>query len=181
MWLFAFMGVGHWRMDIVKLRNKIKSKLMFDMDIWIYTGRASDSIASKKIASNTPPPRYMPDMATAFVSHSGSLGGYGGGGTADTTKKKRGRPRKYAPDGTVAITIRPAPTPSFNPMMSSPLQKRGRGRPPGSGKKQQLAALGITTHTQGCFLQTLHCISRYLCLIHYHHHHDNDGNDYNKG
>ena len=119
--------------------------------MYVYIGSATDpssrSIAVTPLAS-TPPP-YMPDMATTFVSHSGSLG-YGGG--PDSTKKKRGRPRKYAPDGTVAITIRPAPTPSFNPMMS-PLQKRGRGRPPGSGKKQQLAALGTTTTkpSQPCF------------------------------
>jgi len=62
------------------------------------------------------------------------------GGT-DSMKRKRGRPRKYGPDGSMALALAPlsasAPGAPF-----SPLQKRGRGRPPGSGKKQRLAALG---------------------------------------
>ncbi|GLJ55355.1 hypothetical protein SUGI_1187790 [Cryptomeria japonica] len=66
-----------------------------------------------------------------------------GGGTDSSGKKKRGRPRKYGPDGSMALALTPlsssAPGGSYS---SSPLQKRGRGRPPGSGKKQRLAALG---------------------------------------
>ncbi|MCO5608063.1 hypothetical protein L7F22_062268 [Adiantum nelumboides] len=88
------------------------------------------------------PPAYMPDISTAIVPHTGTHTGlsnpnYGG---IESMKKKRGRPRKYGPDGTVTITIKEFPSPSsMNPL--SPLQKRGRGRPPGSGKNQQLAAL----------------------------------------
>lgn len=54
-------------------------------------------------------------------------------------KRKRGRPRKYGPDGSMALALvsHSAATGS-----ASSLQKRGRGRPPGSGRKQQLAALG---------------------------------------
>ncbi|KAJ8768564.1 hypothetical protein K2173_022674 [Erythroxylum novogranatense] len=62
---------------------------------------------------------------------------------SEPVKKKRGRPRKYAPDGQVSLGLssmlaRPKPSLGHDPM--SP--KRARGRPPGSGRKQQLALLG---------------------------------------
>ncbi|PKA66265.1 Putative DNA-binding protein ESCAROLA [Apostasia shenzhenica] len=58
-------------------------------------------------------------------------------------KKKRGRPRKYGPEGTMALALRPMSSTSgySKSSMSDPTGKR-RGRPPGSGKKQQLDALG---------------------------------------
>ncbi|MCO5559417.1 hypothetical protein L7F22_013016 [Adiantum nelumboides] len=91
------------------------------------------------------PLSYMPDMATPIISHTTTLANLGphphiGFTSSDSVKKKRGRPRKYGPDGTVSIVIKPFSSPSPGPM--SPLKKRGRGRPPGSGKNQQLAALG---------------------------------------
>ncbi|KAJ1411820.1 PPC domain [Sesbania bispinosa] len=58
-------------------------------------------------------------------------------------KKKRGRPRKYGPDGPVSLRLSPMSAPANSTQGSTtPSQKRGRGRPPGSGRKQQLAALG---------------------------------------
>ncbi|KAL6996012.1 hypothetical protein U1Q18_006148 [Sarracenia purpurea var. burkii] len=73
-------------------------------------------------------------------------------------KKKRGRPRKYGPEGTIALALVPAPpiatgpnsTGAFSPAphpsgggLSSPSSsKKNRGRPPGSSKKQQMDALG---------------------------------------
>ncbi|XWS35776.1 hypothetical protein CRYUN_Cryun20dG0024900 [Craigia yunnanensis] len=59
---------------------------------------------------------------------------------SETVKRKRGRPRKYGPDGTVSLALTPAS--STHPGTITPTQKRGRGRPPGSGRKQQLASLG---------------------------------------
>ncbi|KAK9927946.1 hypothetical protein M0R45_025105 [Rubus argutus] len=88
----------------------------------------------------------------------GSLRPCGSGGfsidsTASAGKKKRGRPRKYSPDGNIALglaptQISPASAPAAGPhgessgtMSSDPPAKKNRGRPPGSGKKQ-LDALG---------------------------------------
>lgn len=85
-----------------------------------------------------------------------TLPGLNVGGSGDLVKKKRGRPRKYGPDGSMALvltSISPtsAASPGFSPLsmgqtsadlsFSDPL-KKARGRPPGSGKKHQLLALG---------------------------------------
>ncbi|XVF73218.1 hypothetical protein PTKIN_Ptkin12aG0183800 [Pterospermum kingtungense] len=59
----------------------------------------------------------------------------------ETVKRKRGRPRKYGSDGTVSLALTP-PAPATHPGTITPSQKRGRGRPPGTGRKQQLASLG---------------------------------------
>ncbi|CAI9771775.1 unnamed protein product [Fraxinus pennsylvanica] len=62
--------------------------------------------------------------------------------SGDSVKKKRGRPRKYGPDGanmTLALSPMSAATPSTGGITSS---EKKRGRPPGSGRKQQLAPLG---------------------------------------
>lgn len=78
-------------------------------------------------------------------------------------KRKRGRPRKYGPEGAMALELGSLSSPmgasgssgfpssasaSSNPASSpssasASVTKKARGRPPGSGKKQQLAALGI--------------------------------------
>lgn len=80
-------------------------------------------------------------------------------GMGELMRKKRGRPRKYAPDGSMALALAPissasggaAPPPpppghqphgfSISSPASDPNAKR-RGRPPGSGKKKQFEALG---------------------------------------
>ncbi|URE27368.1 AT hook motif domain containing protein [Musa troglodytarum] len=75
----------------------------------------------------------------------------------EPVKRKRGRPRKYGPDGTMALSLIPtsaaasgapggggfslSPTGTTNTASSADPTKKARGRPPGSGKKQQMAAL----------------------------------------
>ncbi|THU53449.1 hypothetical protein C4D60_Mb10t14530 [Musa balbisiana] len=69
-------------------------------------------------------------------------GSYGGSSEGDLpAPKKRGRPRKYGSDG-MALALSPTSgsVSPFSPASSD--AKRGRGRPPGSGKRQLLAALG---------------------------------------
>jgi hypothetical protein len=137
------------------------------------------------------------DASPQMVQHSaGGMGaaagadakgdqGSEGGGQDEQVKKKRGRPRKYKPDGSVTALGLSSPSPStphssssgmgtmvatpgsgFGPgaMVTTPgsgvepgtgsggsgsgalTEKRGRGRPPGSGKMQQLASLGERLH-----------------------------------
>lgn len=57
-------------------------------------------------------------------------------------KKKRGRPRKYGPDGTVTMPLSPKPISSSAPPQPpvidfSANNKRGKVRPVGSASKQQ--------------------------------------------
>ncbi|KAE8683895.1 AT-hook motif nuclear-localized protein 10 [Hibiscus syriacus] len=60
-----------------------------------------------------------------------------------TVKKKRGRPRKYAPDGQVSLGLLPLPSkPKSSSGSDASGHKRKKGRPPGTGRKQQLATLG---------------------------------------
>ncbi|KAJ9550077.1 hypothetical protein OSB04_022620 [Centaurea solstitialis] len=86
----------------------------------------------------------------------GGSGGGGGGAMSITTaprsgsdpvvKKKRGRPRKYGPDGShMALGLTPTAASvavAASPGSVTPTQKKNRGRPPGSGRKQRLANVG---------------------------------------
>ncbi|KAL5727507.1 hypothetical protein ACHQM5_000694 [Ranunculus cassubicifolius] len=66
-----------------------------------------------------------------------------GNTSGEPVKRKRGRPRKYGPDGGgMSLALSPMASPPPGPSSLSPSQKRGRGRPPGTGRKQQLASLG---------------------------------------
>jgi len=62
-----------------------------------------------------------------------------------------GDPGNYGPDGTMALALTPASAPPATSAFSlvgaasaasSDPSKKSRGRPPGSGKKQQMTALG---------------------------------------
>lgn len=56
--------------------------------------------------------------------------------TGTEVKKKRGRPRKYGPDGTVSLALSPMPISSSIPLTGEfSAWKRGRGKPTESIKK----------------------------------------------
>ncbi|XP_061373545.1 AT-hook motif nuclear-localized protein 9-like [Gastrolobium bilobum] len=82
----------------------------------------------------------LPLESSGISSQCVNVGASSGAATGEAVKRKRGRPRKYGPDGAVSLTLTPTPASHHGTMTQSP--KRGRGRPPGSGKKQQLASLG---------------------------------------
>ncbi|QCD85031.1 AT-hook motif nuclear-localized protein 5-like [Vigna unguiculata] len=100
-------------------------------------GQGGGSVGSSSIFSMEPP------QGRANFNHDIGIGS--GAPSSEPVKKKRGRPRKYGPDGTVSLRLSPmsAPANSTQGENATTLsQKKGRGRPPGSGRKQQLAALG---------------------------------------
>lgn len=128
---------------------------------------SSESGSPVKIES--PPPvssgsegMVVPEIISAekvtAATVEGGGGDYGGGGNGDLGMlsgsggtKKRGRPRKYDPEGNLSVpymataTTPPGSTltsPTSPPHFSSSSSKRGRGRPPGSGNWQLLACLG---------------------------------------
>uniref|UniRef100_A0A803QUY5 AT-hook motif nuclear-localized protein n=1 Tax=Cannabis sativa TaxID=3483 RepID=A0A803QUY5_CANSA len=137
---------------------------------------ADGSGVYKPIAATSP--SYQ-SSAGAAVAGDGSTGGAivspGGGlnmnnmsmGSGnEPMKRKRGRPRKYGPDGTMALALSPsvpvshsggggfssphtgvAPPPSDGGLAGGPgspsSTKKARGRPPGSSKKQQLDGMGF--------------------------------------
>ncbi|CAH8391167.1 unnamed protein product [Eruca vesicaria subsp. sativa] len=84
-------------------------------------------------------------------------------------KKKRGRPRKYAPpEGQVSLGLSPMPCSSSggnkakedSSAMTDPnAPKRARGRPPGTGRKQRLANLGEWMNTSAGLAFAPHVIS----------------------
>lgn len=56
--------------------------------------------------------------------------------TGTEIKKKRGRPRKYGPDGNVSLALSPMPISSSIPLTGEfSAWKRGRGKPSESTKK----------------------------------------------
>ncbi|MCD9644684.1 hypothetical protein HAX54_033095 [Datura stramonium] len=97
------------------------------------------------------PSPHFPHGINMSVASSVSPGG-------DAVKKKRGRPRKYGPDGSkMSLGLSPlSSTPSTGSITPGP--KRAKGRPPGTGWKQQLAPLGEWMNNSAGLAFTPHVI-----------------------
>ena len=148
---------------------------------------------------------FSPDGAAVYKPVSGtsppyqSSGGTGGDGStggaiiphglnmnmgSEPLKRKRGRPRKYGPDGTMALALSPAPSgvnvsqsggafssPPASAGSASPSSlKKARGRPPGSSKKQQMEALGNSYFpfillALSLFILLVQCFSNWNVLL----------------
>lgn len=86
-----------------------------------------------------------------------SGGGGGGGSTGEPVKKKRGRPRKYGPGGThMSLELSSPLSPPTGQI--SPNPKKARGRPRGTGRKQQLAKVGEWMNSSAGMAFTPHII-----------------------
>ncbi|KAI4315133.1 hypothetical protein L6164_027976 [Bauhinia variegata] len=95
-----------------------------------------------------PPQTKPPELLNSTSPYDASSALRPCGFSIDSAKKKRGRPRKYSPDGNIDLGLAPTPMSSSAGQGDSsgtpstePPAKKNRGRPPGSGKKQ-LDALG---------------------------------------
>ncbi|KAG0498303.1 hypothetical protein HPP92_002994 [Vanilla planifolia] len=149
----------------------------------ILTGRESFTMGVQKSPTSSPAPVlhnmrmefggdgaavYRPVSVAAapesYQSVGGELAAAAQGlvvGTGEPVKRKRGRPRKYASDGSVIAPVLSSAVPagssagfSLSYTSAAPLRqessslpveqtKKARGRPLGSGKKHQLDALGF--------------------------------------
>lgn len=123
-----------------------------------------DNVLSLQPIMSAPPPLSIGMPTTQVVRPAGS-------GGEQPLKRKRGRPRKYetgaasspgVPGG--AYPVLPALMPASSSPYTPGSEKRGRGRPPGSGKKAQLAALGEQKFP---FLVLNECLSFCLPLARY--------------
>lgn len=82
---------------------------------------------------------YSHGMNMALVSSASR----GGDGETVKKKKKSGRPRKYAPDGSnMSLGVSRLSGSASCSEGATPAEKPRRGRPPGTGWKQKLASLG---------------------------------------
>ncbi|CAD6262516.1 unnamed protein product [Miscanthus lutarioriparius] len=116
---------------------------------------AASSPMNMKPADMPPGAMYRADSGAPGLQQQQQPGSGGGGAVVavsggELVKKKRGRPRKYGPDGSIGLGLKSAAAAGTEAAggqsggggsSSNPDGKR-RGRPPGSGKKKQLDALG---------------------------------------
>ncbi|KAL2338232.1 hypothetical protein Fmac_012678 [Flemingia macrophylla] len=91
-----------------------------------------------------PPPQPDPhfnDVATATATVDAALKPCAL--PSNSAKKKRGRSRKYSPDGNIALGLTPGPAPTHAAPSSSaePLAKKHRGRPLAPGRSRWMPSL----------------------------------------
>lgn len=110
--------------------------------------------AQSNVRSSLGGPVYASEPSNANFSHGINMAMSSAMPPSEPVKKKRGRPRKYGPDGKVPLGLLPMSATPSNASSGSitESQKRARGRPPGSGRKQRLAATGKVFSTQFCYL-----------------------------
>lgn len=98
------------------------------------------------VSANLGSSSYQVGNPLPNFGHGVDIGAASGLSLSDPSKKKRGRPRKYGPDGTnMSLGLSPMssnPSPGAGDIMLFEGEKKNRGRPRGSGKKQRLASLG---------------------------------------
>jgi hypothetical protein len=91
-----------------------------------------------------------PPLLHTATTNNSNMGSPSGTVSGPPVKRKRGRPRKYGPDGTMSASAQQqqhmvSAPPRMEMVGSSAMddhqaQKKRRGRPPGTGKKHHLAS-----------------------------------------
>ncbi|XVF13137.1 hypothetical protein REPUB_Repub08aG0182200 [Reevesia pubescens] len=105
-------------------------------------------------------PTFTGETKNLSFPHGINMGVSSGMPPDEPVKKKRGRPRKYAPDGQVSLGLLPMPAkPKPSSESDASGQKRNRGRPRGSGRKQQLATLGEWMNSSAGFAFAPHVVT----------------------
>ncbi|KAK4488278.1 hypothetical protein RD792_004025 [Penstemon davidsonii] len=114
-------------------------------------GVSSGGVSGSSFHVENPSHSFSHGMSMAMVPSGSQVG--------ETVKKKRGRPRKYAPEGanmSLALSPMSASKPSSGEISSA--ERARRGRPPGSGWKQKLAPLGDWMNSSAGLAFTPHVI-----------------------
>uniref|UniRef100_A0A7N0VGY3 AT-hook motif nuclear-localized protein n=1 Tax=Kalanchoe fedtschenkoi TaxID=63787 RepID=A0A7N0VGY3_KALFE len=86
-------------------------------------------------------PAFQVDSLNSNYHQNVNIGSSSGTAQGEVVKRKRGRPRKYVPDQSVALVLSPMSEKASQGSITAS-EKRKRGRPPGTGRKQKLASLG---------------------------------------
>ncbi|XP_051122796.1 AT-hook motif nuclear-localized protein 11-like [Andrographis paniculata] len=95
------------------------------------------------------------DSSSTMSPHGVNLGPPSALQPGEPVRRKRGRPRKYGHDGSVSLALSPSMS---NPASAMRPAQKWRGRPPGSGRKQQLSSIGASMFN-GAGTMTPHIIN----------------------
>ena len=121
--------------------------------------------AQSNVRVSTVGPTFSVEPPHPNFTHGINMGVSPGVPSGEPIKKKRGRPRKYGPDGPVSLQLSPmSAAPNATPGSNSSSQKRARGRLPGTGRKQKLVDLG-----KFCFCFCFWCMLSLLCCHYLDH------------
>lgn len=118
----------------------------------------NSSVETNVIVGHVGPTLKVENSPSSFGDEMNMGVNSGGGGvnSGDLAKKKRGRPRKYGPDGAnVSLALSPL---SSNLSPGSEVERKNRGRPKGTGRKQRLASLGEWMNSSAGMAFTPHVI-----------------------
>lgn len=126
-------GVGEG-IQMPVFKGHLNPKMTVQRSVEVNSG---SGVSGSMFHDENPTPSYTHGMSMTMVPVLSQGGG-------EKVKKKRGRPRKYRPDG-ADMSLRLSPVSAIKPpsgMITSVGGKGRRGRPPGTGWKQKLAPLG---------------------------------------